>query len=397
MVFSTKNDENLTRAERLRRNKKFLGKRTGIELGNLHAVDSQPYKKKLRSWQEDDQPETPIYSSLFFKLKDADNIPVRSYSELALDEICEILKNDKSEVNVFQALSSLYGLYAANLELFNEEFYDCIMPLIGELFKWKENVSDAFIFMLNKVFDAVSRLPAKTIWGCFDKLCEYILHGLQNEQSKFKVLSLHVLQTHIFPRCPATMNNDLYCQYLDFLSRDCIIGKVNFDVYIRDNSPKTHTETEIHDGQIQFGSAATCHRWRCRCLLGRENTGQITYSSQNPKVLFDYTFGGTVFYDVPQHYPTNTKDGIDALGSCCFEFFASIIDIEDFPLENYLYYIEYSLHVIIAIMKIYVIENNIPAGQHGKTLAEIAEDAGFKKVASKNKKILRYLRELEEI
>uniref|UniRef100_A0A914R073 Uncharacterized protein n=1 Tax=Panagrolaimus davidi TaxID=227884 RepID=A0A914R073_9BILA len=37
------NDENITRAERLRRGKRFLGKRTGIELGNLQAVGKQFY------------------------------------------------------------------------------------------------------------------------------------------------------------------------------------------------------------------------------------------------------------------------------------------------------------------------------------------------------------------
>uniref|UniRef100_A0AC35FRX8 Uncharacterized protein n=1 Tax=Panagrolaimus sp. PS1159 TaxID=55785 RepID=A0AC35FRX8_9BILA len=73
------------------------------------------------------------------------------------------------------------------------------------------------------------------------------------------------------------------------------------------------------------------------------------------------------------------------------------MDTEDFPLENHLYLIEDSLYIITKIMKKYVNDNNIPDGQHGKTLAEIAENTGFKDVASENKKILPYLQELEEL
>uniref|UniRef100_A0AC35F2E1 Uncharacterized protein n=1 Tax=Panagrolaimus sp. PS1159 TaxID=55785 RepID=A0AC35F2E1_9BILA len=324
----------------------------------------------------------------FFKLKDVDNIPVQSYSDLALDEICEILKNDKSEVNVFQALSSLYGSYAANLELFNEKFNDCIMPLIGELFKWKEDVGDTYIFMLNKVFDAVHQLPAKTIWGCFDKLCEYILHGLQNEQSKFKVLSLYILQTHIFPRCPATMNKDLYCQYLDFLSRDCIIGKVNFDViraalitlpdflqiYLRDNdsTPLDYAEIVIHNNRI-----ASLFR--------------------TPQAEFDYTFGGTIFYDVPQSYPTNSKTGIALLGLCCFTFFSRIIVIENFQLENHYEYMANRFHSINLIIQRYVSDNEIPNGRYGRAFIQLTNDLGFMILASQNTILSPHLQTLHGI
>uniref|UniRef100_A0A914PI19 Uncharacterized protein n=1 Tax=Panagrolaimus davidi TaxID=227884 RepID=A0A914PI19_9BILA len=378
----------MNRAPRNRSRPRSRSSNNHRNYANRNIQTRKPYYNKKQINQTKKEAKTPTYSSLFFKLKDADNIPVRSYSDLSLDEICEILKNDKSEVNVFQALSSLYGLFTANSELFNEKFYDCIMPLIGELFKWEENVGDAFIFMFNKVFDAVYRLPDKTIWGCFNKLCEYVLHGLQNKQSKIKVLSLHILQTHIFPRCPATMNKDLYYQYLDFLSRDCIIGKVNFDViraalitlpefleiYLRDNdsTPEDCVEIVIHNNQIT-------------CL------------SQNPQIEFDYTFGGTIFYDIPQSYPTNSKSGIALLGLCCFKFFSRIIVIENFQLKDYYEYMADGLHFINLIIKRYVSDNEIPKGRYGNAFIKLTNDLGFMIHASQNTILSPYLRNLHEI
>uniref|UniRef100_A0AC35GU16 Uncharacterized protein n=1 Tax=Panagrolaimus sp. PS1159 TaxID=55785 RepID=A0AC35GU16_9BILA len=373
----------MNRAPRNRNRPRSRSSNNHRNFENRNIQTKKPYynKKQINQTKKE-------VRSLFYKLKDADNIPVPSYSYLNLDEICEILKNDNSEVNVFQALSSLYGLSEANSEFFNEKFYDCIMPLIGELFKWEENVGDAFIFMLNKVFDAVYRLPAKTMWGCFNKLCEYILRGLQNKQCKIKVLSLHILQTHIFPRCPATMNKDLYCQYLDFLSRDCIIGKVNFDViraalitlpdfleiYLRDNdsTPEDYVEIVIHNNQI-------------------------TSLFQNPQTEFDYSFGGTIFYDIPQSYPTNSKNGIALLGLCCFKFFSRIVVIESFQLKDYYEYMADGLHFINLIIKRYVSDNEIPKGWYGKAFIELTNDLGFMIHASQNTILSPYLQELQKI
>uniref|UniRef100_A0AC35FU19 Uncharacterized protein n=1 Tax=Panagrolaimus sp. PS1159 TaxID=55785 RepID=A0AC35FU19_9BILA len=203
-------------------------------------------------------------SSLFLNLKDYYDIPRSKHSTLSIDEICECLDLEMYEAIVLRALSSLYQHRATNPKLFyDDEFTDRIIPLIGDLFNWTSDVEDAFIFHLNKIFDIIFQLPTTKMWTFFDKLCDYILNGLKNEHSEFKILSLHILQTHIFSRCPATMNKNLYYKYLDFLSKDCIEGNVLFeaalitlvhflDVYICNNSPKP--DNEIRDGQTTYSS-----------------------------------------------------------------------------------------------------------------------------------------------
>uniref|UniRef100_A0AC34F2B5 Uncharacterized protein n=1 Tax=Panagrolaimus sp. ES5 TaxID=591445 RepID=A0AC34F2B5_9BILA len=324
-------------------------------------------------------------SSLFLQLKN--DIFTPSFSSLNLDEICKnLLIRDETVLTL--TICALYGLNEAYPQVFKDAFHDRIMPLIGELFTWEEHVGDQYIFTLNKLFNAVFDLPVITIFGLYDELCGYVLKGLKNKQNKMKVFTLHILQTHLFSRCPATMNENIYYKYLNFISEECAIGKVHIDVmraglhtlpdfldiYLRDNdpSPDENVILEIHDNELQI-------------------------VSRDPEIDNDYTFGGTVFYDIPQWYPTNNKNGIAVLGLCCFKFLSRIVAIEDFPLQDHFKYMATALELINQILKRYVTDHNIKQGRYGNAFINLTKNLGFMVIASHNRLLSPLLRELHDI